>query len=527
MTQKTVAAIDLGTNSFHLVVVRVSDDYGKSKFEILHRQREVVRISIGTENNFKKLSPEGIDRAKNVLKEFKCIADKYEAKVIAIATSAIREAENKEAFIELIKNEIGIEIQVVSGYEEARLIYLGVLQGINVFNKQILLIDIGGGSTELLIGKRGKVLYAASLKLGAVRLTQLFFNDGYNFLENHKEKCIKFIDNELKSISNQIKNLGFEQVIGTAGTIQAIAKMIYNDKKEEVKFLHDIEFTNKQLEKIINQIVSITNIDEMRNLKGMDKNRADIILAGALILWRIVEILKLKKITVSAYALREGIIINAFEKRSKKDIINQYSNGELKESLRLQSVIELAKNYDVDLVHANQVKRIALSLFDELKEIHKLDDYAREILEYAAILHDIGYFISSEKHHKHSYFIIKNSELVGFDYKEIELIANIARYHRKSLPKESHSNLKNLYIKEIDLIKKLSAILRMADGLEKTHSALINSIKVIKSKKNKFNLVLNYLTHPPEIELWAAERRKKVLENIFKIKLLLKLEKIG
>lgn len=527
MTQKTIAAIDLGTNSFHLVVVRVSDDHGKSKFEILYRQREVVRIGIGTENTPKKLSHEGINRAKNVLKAFKDIADKYDAQVIAIATSAIREAENKEEFIDLVKNEIGIDIKVVSGYEEARLIYLGVLQGINVFNKQILLIDIGGGSTEFLIGKRGKVLYAASLKLGAVRLTQQFFNNGYEFLEDQKKKCIKFIDNELKSISKQIKNLGFEQVIGTAGTIQAIARMIYNEKKEDVKFLHDKEFTNKQLEKIINQIVSINNIEEMSNLRGIDKSRADIILAGALILWRIIEILKLKKITVSAYALREGIIIDAFEKRSKEDIIHQYLNGEQKESRRLKSVLELAKNYDVDLVHANQVKRIALSLFDELREIHKLDNYAREILKYAAILHDIGYFISLEKHHKHSYFVIKNSELVGFDYKEIELIANIARYHRKSIPKESHSNLKNLSIKEIDLIKKLSAILRMADGLEKTHSALINSIKVIKSKKKEFHLILNYLTYPPEMELWAAERRKKVLENILKIKLVLQLEKLG
>ncbi len=228
--------------------------------------------------------------------------------------------------------------------------------------------------------------------------------------------------------------------------------------------------------------------------------------------------------------MREGIIIDAIEKIYKqKQNQLEISNEEEKLKLeKLKNIIEFAKSYDVDLKHSFQVQKIALKIFDELQPLHNLNEDARELLKYAAILHDIGYYISVAKHHKYSYFIIKNSNLVGFSEKEIELIANIARYHRKATPKEKHYNFARLNENEKRLVNILSAILRLSDGLEKTHSALINDIRVIQENgKNSFLMILRYLTYPPETELWAAEKRKKIIEKLLNIKLELKLEHLN
>jgi exopolyphosphatase/guanosine-5'-triphosphate,3'-diphosphate pyrophosphatase len=541
MQPKRIAAIDLGTNSFHLVIVELKDINhlhsieeieSKGNFEVLYRQREVVRINVGRNNQTNILTEEGISRAIKVLKEFKEKIDEFGAVTHAIATSAIREAENREEFIKYVRENLGIEIKVVSGYEEARLIYLGVLQGLNLYNQQILLIDIGGGSTELLVGKFGKILYAASFKLGAVRLTQMFFDGGRNFSSEKKSECEKYIKEILSKELKPFKQIGFENVIGTSGEIQAIARLLYLNEKEkgEFKQFHGVDFTAKQFQKISKVIFGAETLEELKAIKSLDEKRAEIIVPGTLILKVILEKLEIDKVTVSGFALREGIIIDAIEKFYLKDAkLESYPEIDAVERAeRLNSIQELAKSYNVDLVHSNQVKKIALKIFDELKEYHKLDSRARELLEFAAILHDIGYFISAKQHHKNSYLIIKNSELVGFTENEIEIIANIARYHRKALPKERHKNFKKLSDEDKKFVKVLAAILRLSDGLEKTHSALINDIKVFPDgNKKEITMVLRYLTHPPEIELWAAERRKKVLENLFDVKINLRLERLS
>lgn len=540
MNNKRIAAIDLGTNSFHLLIVELRDVDSNSysienginrSFNILYRQREIVRINIGKKINPKYLPEEGIKRALKVLAEFKEKIDEFDAEVFAVATSAIREAENRDEFLKLVNDELGIEINVVSGYEEARLIYLGVLQGLNVYNKQILLIDIGGGSTELLIGKRGKVLFVSSLKIGAVRLAQRFFNQSENFSEDQKKECENFIEQIVVPNIKTIKKIGYDQVIGTSGEIQALARMIFNEVYDSYNYkpIDNVEFTYKQFEKVSKKIFNAKSLSELKALPALDEKRSEIILPGTLILKVLLEKLNIDQITVSASALREGIIIDALEKIQKKEAINEnlLSENEKRKRDRLRSVIEFARSFDVDLKHSEQVKKISVQIFDELQTIHKLTDYHRELLEYAAILHDIGYYISPIKHHKHSYNIIKNSELVGFTSEEIELIANITRYHRKALPDDKHKNFSSLSEENKKVVKILSAILRMSDGLEKTHAALINSIRSIQSKKDEIVLVLRYLTHPPDTELWAAKKRKKVLENVLNIKIDFQLEKLS
>lgn len=540
MSNKRIAAIDLGTNSFHLLIVELRDvnsnDYSlengiNKSFNVLYRQREIVRINVGKKVNPRFLPEEGIQRALKVLTEFKDKIDEFDAEVFAVATSAIREAENKNEFLKLVSDQLGIEINVVSGYEEARLIYLGVLQGLNIYNKQILLIDIGGGSTELLIGKRGKILFASSLKVGAVRLAHRFFNPYEAYSEEKKKECGNYIEEVVSSSIRTIKRIGFDQVIGTSGEIQAVARMVFNEMYNSYNYkpLDNVEFTYKQFEKVSKKIFAAKSINDLKSIPALDEKRAEIILPGTLILKVLFEKLNIDRITVSASALREGIVIDALEEIQKKEALKEHSLSEIekKKNERLRSVIEFARTFDVDLKHSEQVKKISLQIFDELQTIHKLTDYHRELLEYAAILHDIGYYISPIKHHKHSYDIIKNSELVGFTSKEIELIANITRYHRKALPDDKHKNFASLSEENKKIVKILSAILRMSDGLEKTHAALINDIRSIQTKKGEVVLILRYLTHPPDTELWAAKKRKKVIESVLNIKVDFQLEKLS
>lgn len=541
MYPKRIAAIDLGTNSFHLVIVELKDiDSVKSieeierigTFEVLYRQKEIVRINVGNNEETDNLTVEGIERAIKVLKKFKEKIDEFGASTHAIATSAIREASNRDEFLSYVKEHLGIEIKVVSGYEEARLIYLGVLQGLNIYNKQILLIDIGGGSTEVMVGKNGKVLYAASFKLGAVRLTQKFFEGGRTFNKEQKEKCEKYIKDVISSNLNPIHDIGYEQIIGTSGEIQSITRLLYSSENNSTEFrtFHNVDFTFEQFQKISKNILKCTTLDEIKSIKGLDEKRAEIIIPGTLILKVLMELLQIDRITASSFALREGIIIDAIEKRFLRDLdfdLN-YNQEEFIRDEKFKSVLELARWYNVDLKHANQVRKISIRLFDELKDFHKLDEEHLKLLEYAALLHDIGYFISPQKHHKYSYYIIKNSSLVGFDDQEIEIIANIARYHRKALPDDKHQNFKDLNDDNKRTVKILSAILRFSDGLEKTHNALISDIKILPNGEiNNFTMILRYLTFPPVDELKAAEKRKKVLEDLFNIRINLRLERIS
>ncbi len=536
-----IAAIDLGTNSFHLVIVEVKslesftsiEEIESAKnFEILYRQREVVRINIGKNSEWNYLPEDGIDRALRVLKNFKQKIDEFGCVTHAIATSAIREALNRKEFIDSVRQNLGIEIKTISGFEEARLIYLGVLQGLNLYDKQILVIDIGGGSTELIIGKKGKLIYAASLKLGAVRLAQKFFGGGAKINNETRSLCEDYVKKLLSDNLKVFNDIGFDVVIGTSGQMHSIARLIYQNGEERnnINFPHAEKITYQQFLKASKPIFTAKSLNELTSIKNLDEKRAEIILPGSIIMKSILKKLKIEDFLISTFALREGIVIDAIEKYYKgkfsKDL--ERTNLSIENDPKLQNVIELAMTYNVDLVHANQVRKIALKIFDELKNIHQLGAQDRNLLEYASILHDIGYNISAKKHHKYSYYIIKNAVLVEFPDEEIEMIANIARYHRKALPKDRHKNFANLPDDKKKIVKILSAILRLSDGLEKTHNALINDLRVFRDgNMDSLIMVLFYLTHPPKNELKVATKRKKVIENLLGIKIQLRMERIS
>lgn len=501
-----LAAIDIGTNSFHLVIAKIDS---KKRFTVLTRAKEVVRLG-SSSNDMKYISPDSIERGVETLKRFKLICDSFKAEIIAVATSATREALNKQVFLQKVFAETGIEINIVSGYEEARLIYLGVLQSLDIYNKKILLIDIGGGSTEFLIGERGEVKSANSLKLGAVRLTNKFsLNEKVNKSDLKNSRI--FVKGALNQIVRTLEGNDYELVVGSSGTINNIGSIISAENQPAADFeinLNGFIIKKKPFHTAVEKIYDAETLTERLSIPGLDPKRADIITAGAVILEQIFSDLKIEKMTLSSFALREGIIMNYIQQRS-----GEFDFGHLTD-VRYSSVRHLGERTNYDKEHSDQVLKLANKIFDFVKLKFEFSDDEREYLEAAALLHDIGYYISHTDHHKHSYYLIRNADMLGFNDKEIEIIANIARYHRKSHPKIKHENFNKLDESSKDLVKKLAGILRIADALDRSHKAVVNDIDIgIKDKVLEVNL--KSCSSDPSLEIWGANIRKGLFEESF------------
>ncbi|MDD5362623.1 MAG: Ppx/GppA phosphatase family protein [Ignavibacteria bacterium] len=507
MPEKILSAIDIGTNSFHLVTAKVNDS---GIVKILTKEKEVVRLGKSS-TDMKYLSPDAMERAVSTLKRFKIICDSYGAQIRAVATSAVREALNRDEFIYMVSDKTGIQIEVVSGFEEARLIYLGVLQSLSVYDKRILMMDIGGGSTEFLVGQKGQVKYANSVKLGAVRLTEKFFSSG-NFDKDKIEEAKLYTRLILNPVIRQLKEENYEVVIGTSGTITNLGSVILNAAQEtdtsDFNF-NNFSYTGEELHQAAKKILKCENVSAVKKIEGVDSDRADIITAGAIILEQIFTELDIKQITLASYALREGIIFDTIDKTH-----NALESADLK-NIRYRSIINLAKHSNYDIKHVEKVLKFAEQIFNSVKDKFELDECDKEFLEAAAILHDIGHSISQAQHHRHSYYLIKNSELLGYNNEEIEIIANVARYHRKSHPKQKHTEYYKLSAINKRKIRLLSGILRIADGLDRGHNAVIEKIEIsIQGDKYKIKTTPHENTDPT-LEIWGADLRKGLFEEAF------------
>ena len=513
---KNLAAIDIGTNSFHLIVVKMLED---GNFEIIDREREVIRLGEGNTGDIKVILPEAFDRAVNALKRFKGIADSHSAELRAVATSAVREAHNRNDFISDVFDETGITIEVISGIEEARLIYLGMLRAVPVYDKRILAIDIGGGSTEFLVGEKGNSIYSVSLKIGAVRLTQKFFQD-FSISNSSIKSCRDWVEGELYQTANFIKKENYQLCLGSSGTIMAAGVMVNTMRNKSSSgngILNNFEFTRDELLEIEEEILSKKSVEKRKKIHGLEDKRAEIIPAGIIILRTIFDLFELDRMTISGFALREGIVIDSMQKHhadlSKPGF----------EDIRKQSIYKLAKACLDDISHSEHVAKLSLQLFDQLKELHGLGNEHRECLEAAAILHDVGYHIAHANHHHHSFYIIKNSELLGFNENEIDIIAHTARYHRKSHPKANHHEYNELPYMTKMIIKKLSGILRIADSFDRTHRKLVSDLQAsVKNHTVEIKLFYNGEIKP-DIELWNLERRKGLFEEVFEKKIVVRI----
>ena len=513
MSEAPLAAIDIGTNSFHMVIARV-DEVDRTgaptgpAFEVIDREKVMVRLGSGS-GDMKRLTPEAIDRGVAALTRLARIAAVHHADIHAVATSAVREAENAHEFLDRARAEAGVDVEVISGVEEARLIHLGVLQAVPVYDRRLLLIDIGGGSTEILVGERGETLAAGSLKLGAIRLSRRFFRTD-RLHPGAVEACRRHVRSALAPMVREVEKVGFEVAVASSGTAETIASLAQARRGSAApRTWNNFRLTGPEIGEAVDALIAADTVAERRRVPGMDANRADIILGGAIVLEQAVAALGVDELIISGNALREGALLDAASRRRGATLHHL-------RDLRRRSVSRLAEAMDDDAPHSARSAALALELFDGLAPWHGLGDDSRELLEAAALLANVGLFVSHSEHHKHSYYLIRHSDrLAGFTDHEIELIALVARYHRKSAPKAKHDEFARLRPEDQERVRALAGLLRIAIALDRSHDGRVSGVSVSTNGSEGLHLdVAPAGDADITLELQTAEERKELLEDV-------------
>ncbi len=498
-----IAAIDIGTNSLHMIVVRVRPDLS---FEVIDREKEMVRLGAGGLDG-RALTPEAMHAALQVMSKFRRLAESHRVdEIIAAATSATREAENGGEFLDAITQKTGIHPRVISGTEEARLIHLAAVYGVSIPGDAAVVVDIGGGSVEITRGTGLDVDTGRSFKLGVIRLTERFVKS--DPIEPRDERrMLKHINAEIGEYLDQIAAAGFDRVIGTSGTILSLGAIVSMQQgRPSGAPLRNRHVSAKQLHRVRKELLAL-DLGKRLRVPGLEPRRADLAVAGAVLLDTIVRRLGAPELTLCDLSLREGLVLDYIARHRK-----QIAQADRYPDVRRRSVVELAERCNYWPEHANQVARLAVALFDQTRAIHGLTDREREWLEYAAILHDIGVHISYEQHHKHSYYLIKNGDLRGFEPDEIDAIALLARYHRSATPKRRHEGFGELPRKRRATVRTLAAILRLAESLDRSHSQTISTIDL--RDRGDDGLLQIRTAGDAELELWAAGRHAAPFERI-------------
>lgn len=515
-----LAAIDVGTNSIHMVIVRIHPEL--ASFTIIDREKETARLGDRCQRTG-KLTPNAMTRAMTALKHFQDIAAIHGAEqILAVATSAVREAPNGPEFLRRVKQELGLDIDLISGQEEARRIYLGVLSGMEFKNQPHIVIDIGGGSTELILGNGHEPRTLSSTKLGAVRLTtELITTDPISEAEFRylRDYIRGYLERSIDDLKSHLHPSEQPRLVGTSGTVECLAIL---DAVQQQGVLpssfNGYVLSLDRVRSLINQLSSLT-YEERSRLPEMSERRAEIILAGAMILQEAMELLALEQLTVCERALREGVIVDW---ELTHDLIADHLRYQ--STIRQRSVLSVAQKYGVSLEHSQRVADFALSLFDQTRGLlHHWGVDERALLWAAAILHNCGHFVSHSAHHKHSYYLIRNGDLLGYTETELEVIANMARYHRKSAPKKKHENFCNLPSKDHRLlVSQLSALLRLAVALDRRRIGAIGQVDCQVNEQNRiFHLHLHptHLNDDCALERWSLEQKRQAFEMEYDLRL--------
>ncbi len=494
-----------------MVIVEVTDSLS---FRTLSSDKDLTNLGAAALVHH-RLSKRAIDHTLDALARYQRIATGLDCDVIlAYATSAVRESSNGGDFVQAARQRLGLRIQVISAQEEAHLIYLAVKQAIDLGSSQgtggggpSLIVDIGGGSCELIVGTNERPILVESFKLGASRLSQQFVHSDpidrkdRDRLESHLRKT-------LKPTFEKIKELRPQRVIGTSGTMENLVSMAIAQHGAEVA-RHRLltQMTREDFEDVYKRLIRMT-LSERKHISGLDPGRADQITAGAMLVEHLFDRLDISHIDVCDRAVREGMIIDYMQTHWPKVKLSVQIRDP-----RRRSVFELGRRCNFDEKHAMQVTGIGLALFDSLQSMHRMTPHDRELLEYASILHDVGWHIGHSGHHKHSQYLIKNGDLEGFSPNELDIIANAARYHRKSPPKKSHSDYTALNPDDRDRVWKLAGILRIADGLDRGHYGNVVHLKTIV--RDDTISIRIFTQSDPELELWGANHKTDMFEKIF------------
>jgi len=481
-----LAAIDVGTNAVRLELARVFPD---GSLETLHTERDPVRPGEGlfTTGLMQKAVA---DRLVATLRRYGALCKRYGARVRAVATSALREAKNREEVVKRVNLEAGLSLEVISGREEARLICLGVLYG-KPPKQRALCIDIGGGSTEIIsaIGETPKDLW--SVDVGAVRLSELF-----EVKETVPKKRLAMLRDFARDAMSEAMSTGISGLPGTAlgssGTIGAIVAFARAEGMGHA--------TVGEISRAVDELAAMTS--EKRR-KRFDPRRADIVVGGAVILEAVLMHLRVQTITAVDRGLRDGILRELVRRR----------RVDADDHSLTDAAVAIGRRFGFGEAHSRQVSKLALSLFDSLASVHQLPASARPALEVAALLHDIGHAVNHQRHHKHTQYLIQNVDLPGFSERERTLVAAIARFHRRSAPELGHEGLVGFTPGEVRVVRKCSTLLRIADSLDRSHHQPIE--KVIATLKGRTIALTLKSKLSVDLELWDLEHEQALFREVF------------
>jgi len=504
MASRRIAAVDIGTNSIHMIVAELR----KREYRVVDKEKEMVQLGLGSLDGA-PLAEDAMDRAISALKKMSAVARGWEVdEIIAVATSAVREAPNRREFIRRVRDEAGIRIRVISGEEEADYIYRAVRSAVDLDGSTALCLDVGGGSVEFIVGTASEIYFTASEPLGALRLAQRFR------LEDHPaasdvEACRAFVAQHLRRVYKRVRSIGVDLAIGTSGTIQALTAIASPPDQQNTSALRALK--RDALEEIVRNITRMSASDRVSKL-GLDEKRARNILGGALVVCEFLGVFDLPSILACPVAIREGIIESTRVEKRNGQKNNTKDQGS---SMRRKAVLALADRSAVDRRHAQHVARLARRIFNQTRDLHRLTDESAELLEHAALLHESGMHVSDRGYHKHTYYLIRHADLRGFTEEQLLIVANVARYHRKSPPGEDDENLIELNDDQRDEVEKLSAILRIAEGLDRSHRQSVRDIAVRANGQVKF--VVRARSDAAS-EIASAEKRAKYFAELFEKK---------
>jgi exopolyphosphatase/guanosine-5'-triphosphate,3'-diphosphate pyrophosphatase len=480
-----VAAIDVGSNAVRLELVRSLPDGTR---EVLHQERDPVRPGQGVFATG-GMSAEVQKRLMSTLRRYASLCNRHGAEVRAVATSALREARNREAVIRRAEKETGLRLEVISGTEEARLICLGVLEGRSPRSKTVC-IDIGGGSTELARALGEQPIELWSLAIGSIRLGETFAETldkktRLSLMRGYAREAVT------RALPKRLTGLP-RTALGSSGTIRAVVGFAAAEGTGHV--------TRRQLRRAVQEL-GVMSDAELR--KHFEPARADIVVAGAVILEALANHLHLESITAVDRGLRHGVLVDLVRRQQRPD----------RDPALAEAALQLGRQFHFDEPHGEQVRRLALELFDALRPLHRLPSSVRPFLEAAALLHDMGHAISYRQHHKHTYYLLMNADLAGLADRERELVACIGRFHRRSAPEASHELLAALDAGERRTVRKLATLLRVADSLDRSHHQPVQKLQVRRSRQT-VTLELRAKA-PVDLELWDVAHEGALFRQVF------------
>jgi len=498
----TFAAVDIGSNSVRLKIARLQ----AGRLRALHEDREVTRLGEGVfGSGF--LTPESMAETVKVLRRFHRATQQIVTdSVRVVATSALRDARNSQAFLEWVRSATGWRVEIVSGVEEARLIHLGLVSSPRVDRMPTLMMDLGGGSCELTVTQGGHIRDAVSLPLGAVRLTNEFL--GHDPTRKGELKRLRgFVAREVSRITGRIAIAKVKNVIATSGTAAALAAVASHLRRGAGR--KRLVVSRTEMSRIAKRLARLP-VAERREIEGIGPRRAEIIVAGAAVYHELLERLHLKGFRYSPLGLRDGILA-----QMAADYDRSTRSGRQIESERWESILKAVDHYRVDRKHALDVRDAATLLFTTLRSLHRLPPEYREWLAAAAMLYEVGDYVNRNGRHRHSHYIISHSEILGYTPEQRGIIAAIARYLGKSRPTPNDAPMKVLSAADHNNVRKASLLLRLARALNLGRSGAVRSARV-RMHDGELNLrLIAKRRSNVDLELWAVEKEKSYFREVF------------